>query len=213
MKPINHLSRSNHRCNLLSILLYVLLQKYPRAEFFIVSLLQVIKANDFNRDGCTKNINRAVFLPKDENFFLCSSHFGKKLFQRDLKVGNIVFVSLLRQSLDDPQNFAQTVFLTDFNPCIDNISYLLKSLDKQSLFCNFYIPALTFSLLQIQFFFVFLFFLISKFFLRASNTQNILTGNPNVCFCHSRGSVREKNSNQAKTKYSFCKSKVVKVCI
>ena len=80
MKPINHLSRSNHRCNLLSILLYVLLQKYPRADFFIVSLLQVIKANDFNRDGCTKNIHRAVFLPKDENFFLCSSHFGKKFF-------------------------------------------------------------------------------------------------------------------------------------
>ena len=33
---------------------------------------------------------------------------------------------------------------------IDNISYLLQSLDKQSLLCNYYISALAFSLLQIR---------------------------------------------------------------
>ena len=63
---------------------------------------------------------------------------------------NIVFISLLRQSLDNPYTFALTNFLTGSNLCIDNISYLLQSLDKQSLLCNVYISTLTFSLPQIQ---------------------------------------------------------------
>ena len=48
----NHLPKSHHGCNLWCIWLYVLLQKYPRIEFFIGYLLQMLKANDFNRDGC-----------------------------------------------------------------------------------------------------------------------------------------------------------------
>ena len=63
---------------------------------------------------------------------------------------NIVFVSPLRQSLDDPWTFAWAIFLTVFNPYTDYISYLIQSLDKQSLLFNFHISALTFSLLQIQ---------------------------------------------------------------
>ena len=49
----NHLPKSHHGCNLPCIWLYVLLQKYPRFEFFIGSLLQMLKANDFDRDGCS----------------------------------------------------------------------------------------------------------------------------------------------------------------
>ena len=48
----NYLPKSHHRCNLRCIWLYVLLQKYPRVEFFIGSLLQMLKPNGFNRDGC-----------------------------------------------------------------------------------------------------------------------------------------------------------------
>ena len=44
--------------------------------------------------------NRVVPLPKDENLFVCSNHFGKKkCFKRDIKVRNIVFVSLVRPFL------------------------------------------------------------------------------------------------------------------
>ena len=48
----NYLPKSHQCCNLRCIWLYVHLQKYPRIEFFIGSLLQMLKANDFNRDGC-----------------------------------------------------------------------------------------------------------------------------------------------------------------
>ena len=48
----NYLPKSHHGCNLRCIWLYVLLQKYPRIEFFIGYLLQMLKANDFDRDGC-----------------------------------------------------------------------------------------------------------------------------------------------------------------
>ena len=48
----NCLPKSHHGCNLQCILLYILLQKYPRIEFFIGYLLQMLKANDFDRDGC-----------------------------------------------------------------------------------------------------------------------------------------------------------------
>ena len=49
-----------------------------------------------------QNINRVFFLPKDEFFFFLIKSFGINCFYWDLKVGNIVFVSLLRQSLDNP---------------------------------------------------------------------------------------------------------------
>ena len=54
--------------------------------------------------------------------------------------------AILRQSI----NFFKYIPFYGFNPFIDNISYLLQSLDKQCLLCTFYISALTFSLLQIQ---------------------------------------------------------------
>ena len=48
----NYLPNSNHGCNLRCIWLYVPLKKYSRVEFFIGSLLQMVKANDFDRDEC-----------------------------------------------------------------------------------------------------------------------------------------------------------------
>ena len=48
----NYLPKSHHGCNLRCIWLYEPLQKYPRVEFFIGSLLQMPKANDFERDEC-----------------------------------------------------------------------------------------------------------------------------------------------------------------
>ena len=132
----NHLPKSYHGCKLRCVWLYVLLQKKFRVEFFIGSLLQMLKANNFDGDGCRKNIHCIGPSPKDENFIFCllQSFKKKKSFQRDIKVGNIVLVSLPRQSLDDPETFPQTTFLTSFNPCIDHISYLLQSLDKQTIF-------------------------------------------------------------------------------
>ena len=94
-------------CNLRCIWLYLLLQKYPRVEFFIGFLLQMLKANDFNRDGCRIFI---VQFPYRKMKTFLMNNFGIKCFQWDLKVWNIVFVSLLslRQSL---------------NLCIDNLFY------------------------------------------------------------------------------------------
>ena len=48
----NHLPKNHYGCNFRCIWLQVLLQKYPRIEFFTGSLLQMLKVNDFNRDGC-----------------------------------------------------------------------------------------------------------------------------------------------------------------
>ena len=48
----SYLPKSRHSCNLRCIWLYILLLKCPRIEFFIGYLLQMLKANDFNRDGC-----------------------------------------------------------------------------------------------------------------------------------------------------------------
>ena len=54
----NYLPKSHHDCNLPWIWLYVLLQKCPRVEFFIGYLLQMLRANDFDRDGCRKFIGQ-----------------------------------------------------------------------------------------------------------------------------------------------------------
>ena len=76
------------------------LGKYPRDQFFIGSLLQMLKANYFDRDGCRTLI---VQLPcqKMKSFLFAQIILEKKVLL-DLKVGNITFFSLLRESLDDP---------------------------------------------------------------------------------------------------------------
>ena len=38
------------------------------------------------------NIKREVKLPKDENFFICSTHFEEKYFKRDLEVSLVCFL-------------------------------------------------------------------------------------------------------------------------
>ena len=48
----NYLPKSHHGWNLRCMWLYVLLQKYARVAIFIGCVLQMLKANDFNRDGC-----------------------------------------------------------------------------------------------------------------------------------------------------------------
>ena len=52
MEHSNYLPKNHHSCNLRCIWPYVLLQKYPRIEFSLGYLLQMVKANDFDRDGC-----------------------------------------------------------------------------------------------------------------------------------------------------------------
>ena len=42
------------------------------------------------------NIKREVQLPKDEKFFICSTHFEEKYFKRDLEVSLVCF--LLKKS-------------------------------------------------------------------------------------------------------------------
>ena len=48
----NYLPKSHHGCNLQCIWRYIRLQKYPQVEFFIGSMLQMLQANDYYRDGC-----------------------------------------------------------------------------------------------------------------------------------------------------------------
>ena len=112
--------------------LYVLLQKYPRVAFLIGSLLQMLKANDFDRDGCSTFIVQFPY-QKMKAFLFARIISGKNCFQQNNRSGN-----------------PQTIFLTSCNASKDAISYLLQSLDKQSLLCNFHISALAFSLLQNQ---------------------------------------------------------------
>ena len=143
----NCLPKSHHGCKLQCIWLYVILQKYSRVEFFIGSLLQMLKANDFDWDGWRTFIVQ-FFWRKMKIFLLAQIAVEKAASNQTVRWRK--FDSLPRQSLYDPQTFSWTIFLTGFNPRIDNISYLLQSLDKQSLLFNFYISILTFSLLQIQ---------------------------------------------------------------
>ena len=98
----NYLPKRHHGCNLRSVWLYVavhMLAKIFQGWVFHRTPVANAESKWFQ---WIQNINRAVPLPKDENFFVCSNHFGKNCFYRDLRVGNIVFASLLRQSLDDP---------------------------------------------------------------------------------------------------------------
>ena len=52
MENSNYLPKRHNGCNLRCIWRYALLHKYPMIEFFIGYLLQMLKANDFHRDGC-----------------------------------------------------------------------------------------------------------------------------------------------------------------
>ena len=72
----NYLPKSHHDCNLRWIQLYVLLQKCPRVEFFIGYLLQMLRANDFDRDGCSKFIGQ--FHCRKMKAFLFAGVIAKK---------------------------------------------------------------------------------------------------------------------------------------
>ena len=61
----------------------------PELSFHRIPML-----NDENRELRERwiaNVKRHGTLPKESNFFLCSNHFEKSCFERDLKVYNISF--------------------------------------------------------------------------------------------------------------------------
>ena len=99
----------------------------------------MFKANDFDRDAWGTFIVQ-ILCQKMKTFCLLKS-FQKKIAFSQTLMWIILYCFPVQ---------AQTIFLTGFTLCIDNITYLLQSLDKQSLLCNFYISALVFSQLQIQ---------------------------------------------------------------
>ena len=72
----NHFPKGRHGCNLQRIWLYVLYLKIFQGCAFIESLLLMLKTNDFDRAG-PRTFIMLVPLPKEENLFVCSNHFGK----------------------------------------------------------------------------------------------------------------------------------------
>ena len=94
-----YLPKSHLGCNFWCIWLYVLLQKYPRVEFFLETLLQMLKANDFDRNGSRTFIVHFL-CQKMKTIFFSRTISEKTCFQRDLKVRNIVFFSC--SGLDNP---------------------------------------------------------------------------------------------------------------
>ena len=116
-------------------------------EFFIEPLLQMLKANDFDRDGW-RTFTVQFPCQKMKSFLFSRIISEKNASSKTFRWGILYLFSC--SGLVDPQTFAQTIFLIGFNPCIDNISYLLKPLNKKPLLRNFYISALAFSLNQIQ---------------------------------------------------------------
>ena len=116
----------------------MLLQKYLRVEFFIESMLQIVKANDFDRDGC-----RSFLVPVP-----C------------WKMNAFLFAPII-SGLNCICFPAQEILGRSLKLCIDNHSYRLQSMYRQyflptsisrwtifalQLLCS----PLTFSLLQIQ---------------------------------------------------------------
>ena len=95
----NYLPKSHHGWNLRCIWLYALLQKYPRVEFFIWSLLQMLKANDFDRDGCRTFI---VQFPcqKMKTFLFSRVLSGKNASSETLRWGILYLFSC--PGLNDP---------------------------------------------------------------------------------------------------------------
>ena len=45
------------------------------------------------------NVCRAVQVPKDKSFYICSNHFKEDNFQRDLQVSSSIFVKLFLSCL------------------------------------------------------------------------------------------------------------------
>ena len=100
------------------IWLYLLLKKYCRVEFLIGFLLQLLKANDFDRDGCRKFIVQFPWW-KMKTFLFARVIAEKLLLARPW--GGEYCISfptqaVLRRSL----NLSWTIFLTCFNPWINN---------------------------------------------------------------------------------------------
>ena len=72
----NHLPKRHHDCNLQCIWLQVILQKYLKVDFSVGSMLQMLKANDFDRDGCRTFI--VQFPCGKMNFFLFARIISEK---------------------------------------------------------------------------------------------------------------------------------------
>ena len=110
---MNHESRV---VNSNPVWLYVLLQKYPRVAFLIGSLLQMLKANDFDRDGCSTFI--VQFPCSEMKVFLSARIILEKIASSEtLRWGILhLFQAILRRSL---------------NLCLDNLSYQLQCQRRQ----------------------------------------------------------------------------------
>ena len=89
MEQNNYLPKSHRGCNLRCIWLYPLLQKYPRIEFFIGYLLQMLKANDFNRDGCRTFI--VQFPCRKITLFCLLKSFRKKIASSETFIWRILY--------------------------------------------------------------------------------------------------------------------------
>ena len=109
--------------------------KYPRVEFFIGSLLQIPKANDFDRDGCRTFILQ--FHCRKMKTFLFARIISEKTSSSETLGWGILY---LFPCSGNPYTILKPLHRQSF---LD----LLQSLNTQSLLCNFYISALAFSLL------------------------------------------------------------------
>ena len=94
----------------------------------------MLKVNDFDRDGCRKNIHRAVSLPKDEKFFLFDRIISEKKIASSETLrwpmlylfpcsGNpwTILKPLHRQFFLPASIPAQIIFLISSNPYINNL--------------------------------------------------------------------------------------------
>ena len=127
MEHSNYLPKSHHGCNLRCIWLYVLLQKYPRVEFFIGSLLQMLKANDFDRDGCRTFIVQFPCRKMKTSMF--SQIISKKITSSETLRG--------KYCICFP---AQAFHRRSLNLWIDSLCYWLQSLHRQSVFLTCFNP-------------------------------------------------------------------------
>ena len=108
----------------------------------------MLKANNFDRDGCRTLI--VWFTCQKMKAFLFSWIISEKIVSCKTSRWGILHLFPCSDILGWSINFCIYNLSYRSNPCIDNIYYLLQSLDKQSLRCTFYISGLIFSLLQIH---------------------------------------------------------------
>ena len=94
-----YLPKSHHGWNLQCTLLYVPLQKYPRVEFFTGPLLQMLKAKDFERDGCWTFIVQLP-CPKMKTFLFAWVISEKNASSKTLRWGILYLFPC--SVLDDP---------------------------------------------------------------------------------------------------------------